>query len=88
LTSYQEIYQGLFLQIFELETQTTAGEAIETETGETAIEGSPVEQLLALIEAEIIKISENIDALGFQRNTKYDLLNTRLSSYKTSISIF
>lgn len=83
LAAYQDVYQGLLKQIFELETQPPVSEPTETETGETVTGESPIVQQMALIEAEIINISTEIEALGWLRGAEYDLLNIRLSVYKS-----
>ena len=83
LAAYQEIYLGLLKQIFELETQPLANDAMGGETGEMGARGSAIEQQLALIESEIFDISQQIETLGLRRDAEYDLLNIRLSVYQS-----
>jgi polysaccharide biosynthesis transport protein len=87
LETYRQIYQGLLLQIVELETQPTATEAPSlAESQETPVISSPVEYQLAAIEAKIIEISTLMDAFGYPRGVEYDLLDTQLTVYKNLYS--
>ncbi len=78
LAAYQDIYQKLVTQLFATETDNFNGE-----TGEIVSSESAIEEQLAIIEDEILRISEEITAMGWVRDGQYDLLNTKLNVYKS-----
>jgi len=84
LDAYQAIYQGLLMQIFELESQPVVSEVVETDTDENVATGLVIEQKLALIETEITNLTNEIEAIPrFQQGAEYDILNIRLLVYQS-----